>query len=162
MLLQCFRQFIQCRAGGHHIIHNDDVLARKINPAFEGMANVLAPRLPRQAGLRRGIDGSQASVQHQWQGQSPGQRPRDFHCLIESPFAQARGGHRYRQQQVALRLSRFEHQRRKKIGHRQSMVVLQRLHQTINRKAVNQRAKSTVEMGHMFQALAANFPGRCR
>ncbi len=59
MLLQCFSQFIQCRAGGHHIIHNDDALVRKINPAFEGMANVLAPRLPRQAGLRRGIDGKQ-------------------------------------------------------------------------------------------------------
>lgn len=56
-------QFVQCRAGGHYVINDDDAAAAEVSVAGKGVANVLVPLFPWQAGLGRCVVWTGAGIQ---------------------------------------------------------------------------------------------------
>ena len=155
--------FVQGRAGGHHVVQHGDFFSGEIKIAGKRPAHIASALLPFQSGLARGVAGAPAGFGHERNVQPARNLLGDFQRLIEAALLESLRMERHRQQQVGLgmlggepRQGFCQHFDERKIAR-----IFKRVQQTINREAVTECRQGAVKSWRMPQAGAAQIAALC-
>ncbi len=165
MFLQGAGELVQGGTGGHDIVNHDHMLAAQVQCAFKGAADVLLALLPGQAGLWRGVERFRIAFNRQRQIEPMRQGAGDFQRLIEATLGKALPGQRQRHHEVAgCRFRRCDLQQGlgKIACDGQAMVILERLHQPIERESIAKARSRRIEMRPLLETGAADCARWCR
>jgi len=149
-------EFVQGRACGHDIIHDDDGLPREVERTFKRMTNIVVPCLPGKTGLRGGINPAiampdgQMPCACQWTGY--------FKRLVESACGQSLKRERHGNEHIP----RWPCSRQKRLtqqtGNGQAMSVLEGMNQFVYGKRILELSMAGIEMGRVRKACTTDRP----
>ena len=154
--LQYAGRLAQRRAGGHHVVDQQNAPAGEIAGTLEGAAHVPGAFLERQVGLRRCRTGAGQEDRVDREAQRPGDGSGNLERLVEAARPQARRVQRQRQDEIVVR--RNEHLTEPGAepgGQWQLMAILERLDQAVDREFVAKKGHRPREGGWILEAGAA-------
>lgn len=144
--LQCFRELIQRRTGGHDVIHHGYDASLYVRLAHECTADVRRALFPRQRSLRPGFKHSVAKIECERRTQPSTHVARDLLRLVEAALTQTVHRERHRHDDIhALRCCGVSERVPERRGHGEIAAVLERVDQRIDRKIVGKNGTHAIE-----------------
>ena len=159
--LQAAGEHVERGAGRHHIIDDEHMRPIQSLARDERAAQVAQALGTAQASLRRLLmTHTHHRIEQQWQTPSTCQRAGKFDTLVEAAFTQTLRMERHRQQRSHRKRPQLCQTARQERRHRQTLAILERLNQAIERKAVaecrpggieSRRRRATLRTDAFFQ-----------